>query len=131
MYWKKSYKFGLLLGIACLTLSSQCGQETVVPVTNSLTITTQHHEQIVANIPVYIVYNSVGFPGYTDINYDTVLVTGANGKAFMENIPEGKHWCIGLGFDSDIQDSVKGSASIWIQHPRQSVDTLIRVTEIH
>lgn len=115
-----------------LFTAGQCSKSTEVPITNTLCLTTKHHEIIQPNIPIYIRFDNAIFPGYDRFyDYDTVLITDENGKVCMDNPPDGKHWCVAIGYDPIILDSVRGSTSVEIENPRHSIDTLIRVTEVH
>ncbi|MEM9918508.1 MAG: hypothetical protein AAF990_10455 [Bacteroidota bacterium] len=125
----KSLLFVLL---CCLLMAGSCSKEEGIPQFNRTCIVTQHHERPVGNIAVYVRFGNPVFPGFHDLSvFDTMLVTDADGHLCIPNLPEGKTWLVGFGYDEAVQDSVKGSVSILVQHPKQDRDTIMYVTEIH
>ena len=126
------FKRTVFLLACCLLMAGSCNKGEGIPEFNQTCIVTQHHERPVGNIAVYIRYDNPIFPGFHDLSvFDTMMVTDANGHLCITNMPEGKSWLVGFGIDEAIQDSVKGSVSIFIEHPKQNVDTIMYVTEIH
>ncbi|MEO1515949.1 MAG: hypothetical protein AAFV95_13085 [Bacteroidota bacterium] len=114
------------------TCSKDQGGGLSVPTFNTTCVQTQHHERPVGNIQVYVRYSNPVFPGYHDLSvFDTMYVTDANGYLCIPNMPEGKSWLVGFGIDELIQDSVKGSVSVVVEHPKDDVNTVMYVTEVH
>lgn len=109
-----------------------CQKEETPRIFNRTCITTQHHELIIGDIDVYVKYNATdfNFPGWEDLaEYDTVFTTNAVGKGCIENLPIGKHWLVGLGFDDAINLGIKGRAFVDISFAEPEIDMILYVGE--
>ncbi len=109
-----------------------CQQQENSIIYNRTCITTQHHELIIGNIDVYIKYNATdfNFPGWEDLaEYDTAFAINSTGSGCIDNLPIGKHWVAGLGFDDKIQRSVKGRMFIHITFEHPEIDTVLYIGE--
>jgi len=109
-----------------------CRKEATTITYNRTCISTQHHEQIIGNIDVYVKYDAddFNFPGWIDLaEYDTLFKTNAAGKGCIDNLPIGKHWVVGLGTDERINQQVKGRMFVNITFERPQIDTILYVGE--
>ncbi len=109
-----------------------CQKEgTITPnIRTELCITTQHHEQILPHIEVYLRYFADSFPGYDDLSrYDTFFTTDQWGYRCYKGLPFGKHWLTGIGFDSLLQEPVRGSVQVEMSFEGANKDTVLYVTE--
>jgi len=121
-----------LLYILFSLLFLSCQKEETPRIFNRTCVTTQHHELIIGDIDVYVKYNATdfNFPGWEDLaEYDTVFTTNSVGKGCIENLPIGKHWLVGLGFDSAINFAIKGRAFVDISFAEPEVDMILYVGE--
>lgn len=119
------YTLLLFLFIAC--------QKSEAPrILNRTCVTTQHHELIIGDIDVYVKYDAddFNFPGFEDLaEYDTVFTTNTNGFGCIENLPIGKHWLTGLGFDDAINLPIKGRAFLEVSFETPEIDMILFVGE--
>ena len=109
-----------------------CNKETTPVIYNRTCVTTQHHEQIIGNIEVYVKYDAddFNFPGWVDLaEYDTVFTTNAAGKGCIDNLPIGTHWVVGLGTDASINQQVKGRIFVTITFEQPKIDAILYVGE--
>lgn len=123
-------KISFLLPIFCIFLA--CQKKESPRILNRTCVTTQHHELIIGDIEVYIKYDATdfNFPGWEDLaEYDTVFTTNADGRGCITNLPIGKHWLVGLGFDSAINLAIKGRAFVDISFENPDIDRILYVGE--
>ena len=123
-------KLFLFLAVSCLFLA--CQKNDVPRILNQTCVTTQHHELILGDIDVYVKYDATdfNFPGFEDLaEYDTVFTTNADGRGCINNLPIGKHWLVGLGFDPAINLAIKGRAFVNITFENPEVDMILYVGE--
>lgn len=116
----------LLLGIFA------CNRKDAPRILNRTCITTQHHDLIIGNIDIYLKYDAsdFNFPGYEDLaEYDTLFSTNIEGFGCIENLPIGKHWMIGLGFDDKINQAIKGRKFIDISFENPEINEVLFVGE--
>lgn len=121
----------LLFLLPILALSF-CKKEAAPRIFNRTCVTTQHHDLIIGDIKVYVKYNATdfNFPGYEDIaEYDTVFTTNAQGKGCIENLPIGKHWLVGIGFDPAINQGIEGRDFVEVSFENPEVDMILYVGE--
>lgn len=124
---KKVY---LIFPFLCLLLA--CQKNDAPRILNQTCVTTQHHELIIGDIDVYVKYDATdfNFPGWEDLTeYDTVFTTNAVGHGCINNLPIGKHWLVGLGFDNQINQAIKGRAFVEISFENPEVDMILYVGE--
>jgi len=127
VFLKKSI---LCLFILCFFLS--CQKSEGPRVLNQTCVTPQHHELIIGDIDVYVKYDATdfNFPGWEDLaEYDTVFTTDANGRGCITNLPIGKHWLVGLGFDPAINLAIKGRAFVEVSFENPEIDMILYVGE--
>lgn len=120
--------FLLLIG----SLFLACQKNESPRIFNQTCVTTQHHELIIGDIEVYVKYDATdfNFPGWEDLaEYDTVFTTNAEGRGCITNLPIGKHWLVGLGFDSTINFAIKGRAFVDVSFENPEVDMILYVGE--
>jgi len=103
-----------------------CKKEKAAVILNQTCVTTQHHELIIGNIDIYIKYDAsdFNFPGYEDLaEYDTIFSTNRVGMACINNLPTGRHWMVGLGYDETLKLPVKGRTflNISFEQPEQEI----------
>ena len=123
-------KIVFFLPIFCLFLA--CQKSESVRVLNQTCVTTQHHELIIGDIDVYVKYDATdfNFPGWEDLaEYDTVFTTNAAGRGCITNLPIGKHWLAGLGFDPAINLGIKGRAFVDVSFDNPEVEMILYVGE--
>lgn len=116
--------------ISCFFLA--CQEKETLRILNQTCVTTQHHELIIGDIDVYVKYDATdfNFPGWEDLaEYDTVFTTNAAGRGCITNLPIGKHWLVGLGFDSAINSAIKGRAFLEVSFETPEVDLILYVGE--
>lgn len=124
---KKNYLF-LLIALAFFA----CQKDNGPRILNRTCVTTQHHELIIGDIDVYVKYDATdfNFPGWEDLaEYDTVFTTNSQGKACIENLPTGRHWLVGLGFDPAINLAIKGRKFVDITFEAPEIDLILYVGE--
>lgn len=133
-----SIKSTTLLFALVLLLNIACEQEDgprIIPdsvVTNTSCLTAYHHEYTIGGMEFHFRYNNPIFPGYDDFTvFDTMIIGEADGSVCVNNLPVGKHWCVAVGYDPVVQDSVRGSLSFFTEHLKDGVDSIIYVTEVH
>ena len=91
---------------------------------------TQHHNEIIPNIHIYVKYFTTDFPGFDDMeNFDTVIVSNSSGRASLRNFPLGNHWFVGVGFDEKIKEQVYGGLDVTFNLRNLMVDTILYVGE--
>lgn len=116
-----------------VTLFCACQKNDAAPrILNRTCVTTQHHELIIGNIDVYIKYDATdfNFPGYEDLaEYDTVFATNPEGLGCISNLPTGRHWFVGLGFDEIINLPIKGRRFVDISFDTPEQDLILFVGE--
>lgn len=109
-----------------------CNKQDGPRILNSTCVTTKHHDLIIGNLDVYIKYDATdfNFPGWEDLaEYDTVFTTDSQGMGCIENLPVGKHWLVGLGFDPLINQAIKGRAFVDITFEEPELDLILYVGE--
>ena len=124
-------KLYLLLPLFCFLIACQKSED-VARTLNRTCVTTQHHELIIGDIDVYVKYDATdfNFPSFEDLaEYDTVFTTDAVGRGCITNLPIGKHWLVGLGFDPQINLAIKGRAFVDISFENPEVDMILYVGE--
>lgn len=124
---KKTYFF-----ISFLGLLLACQKSDAPRILNQTCVTTQHHELIIGEIDIYVKYDATdfNFPGWEDLaEYDTVFTTNAAGRGCINNLPIGKHWLVGLGFDNQINQTIKGRVFVDISFENPEVDMILYVGE--
>ena len=122
-------KFLFLLPVL---LFSFCSKEEAPRIFNRTCVTTQHHDLIIGDIDVYVKYGATdfNFPGYEDLaEYDTVFTTNGQGRGCIENLPIGKHWLVGVGFDPAINLGIQGRDFVEISFEDPEVDMILYVGE--
>ena len=123
-------KIFLFLPILCFVLA--CKKSDSLRVLNQTCVTTQHHELIIGDIDVYVKYDATdfNFPGWEDLaEYDTVFSTNAVGRGCITNLPIGRHWLVGLGFDNQINQAIKGRAFLDVSFETPEIDMILYVGE--
>ena len=119
--------------IVLLSASVACRKDDISSgpsIRTELCLTTQHHEQILPNITIYLKYFADTFPGYTDLTvYDTVFTTDQWGYRCYQGLPFGKHWLTGVGVDSFLNEPVRGSVQVEMGFSAAIKDTILYVSE--
>ena len=123
--------------LALLLLAAACRPPAPdsLPLETSICVRTQHHLQIIPHATVYVKYNTDTFPGYDKPPgyYDDSFRTDAGGRGCIEPVPEGKHWLVAFGHDSQhVPPEVFGSLPVVISvEHRARIDTTLYVSEEH
>jgi len=123
-------KIYLIFPFLCLLLA--CQKNDAPRILNQTCVTTQHHELVIGDIDVYVKYDATdfNFPGWEDLaEYDTVFTTNATGRGCINNLPIGKHWLVGLGFDAQINQAIKGRVFVNISFENPEIDMILYVGE--
>ncbi|MCU0434471.1 MAG: hypothetical protein MUC87_13540 [Bacteroidia bacterium] len=81
----------------------------------TLGITAKHHGATIAGTRIYIKYGAKDFPGEDVSKYDASVVANASGYAEIPDLRYGNYYIYGVGFDSTINEPVKGGAPIKIK----------------
>ncbi|MGL5891850.1 MAG: hypothetical protein ACRC3B_18295 [Bacteroidia bacterium] len=81
----------------------------------SLGITAKHHGAPIAGTVVYIKYGAEEFPGEDVSKYDASVTADNSGYAVIPNLRYGKYYIYGVGFDSSLQEIVKGGMPLKIK----------------
>ena len=118
--------------LCALLFLLSCNKNDLPRILNRTCLTTQHHDLIIGNIDVYIKYNATdfNFPGWEDLlEYDTSFTTNSEGFGCIENLPIGKHWVAGLGFDETIKRAIKGRIFIDVTFENPEVNEILYVGE--
>lgn len=96
-------------------------------------VKTQHHHQPIPHATVYVKYNADSFPGYDKppSYYDASFQAGADARACIAPVPEGRHWLVAFGYDSlyfphEVYGSLRVDVSL---QTRPVVDTILYISE--
>jgi hypothetical protein len=107
-----------------------------IPLPTSICVRTLHHTWPIPACTVYVKYFADSFPGYKRPRsyFDAMFITDGNGRGCINGVPEGRHWLIGIGYDSLYYPyDVFGNLPVHISldEGRGKVDTILYVTEEH
>ena len=92
--------------------------------------TTQHHNQIIPNIAVYVKFDAIDFPGYDNFNQFNLMQTSdRNGRVCFNDIPLGNHWFVAIGYDEEIREQVIGNIDIRFDLSNLRIDQILYVGE--
>jgi hypothetical protein len=96
-----------------------------------VSVDVKHHEQIIPGATVYIKYGASEFPGESGSLYDDQKVCDLNGHAVFSGLLPGQYYFYGVGYDSSIQEAVKGGVPLGIsrKNKKSTIDLLVPVTE--
>jgi hypothetical protein len=88
-----------------------------------------HHNKPIGNTTIYIKYGATEFPGENTENYNTEVVTDAEGN-FSISVYKGDYFLYGIGEDKAIPPPyiVKGGQKVSIRN-REVVDIILAITE--
>ena len=89
----------------------------------------QHHDDPIANAIVYIKYDAVEFPGEDVSVYDASVMADANGNYEIADLRKGDYYLFGSGFDTAINDDVIGGIRVTINDRKETIETMVPVTE--
>jgi hypothetical protein len=104
----------LVIAVAAALASAGCKKgETGGDAT--LGITAKHHGVIIPGTTIYIKYDAEDFPGEDITQYDASVTANASGYAEIPNLRYGNYYIYGVGYDSALQETVKGGAPIKIK----------------
>jgi hypothetical protein len=107
--------------------------EEIIPLSTSVRLQTMHHNIPVAEVNVFIKYNTVAFPGFDKpaVYFDTMLVSDKSGKVAISPVLQGSHWAVAFGSsEHGVSLPIYGSMPFFIdleKHP--TTDTLIYMFE--
>ena len=113
-------------------LAVSCGKDEprYFDATSRVTLKVQHHEDVLPQIEVYIQYNAEQFPGYDNYSvFDTMIVSDEFGDAVFPQVPIGRHWAIGYGFDENVGEPVRGQVAFEITKFGVPWDSTLYVSE--
>jgi hypothetical protein len=123
------FLFVLWLGLTVYFISG-CEDTFGPKQTTTIDLVTQHHDEIIPNIDIYVKYFTTDFPGFDNLEtFDTILISNAAGRATLRNFPLGQHWFVGIGFDEKIKEQVYGAMDITFNLRNLTVDTILYVGE--
>ncbi len=92
--------------------------------------TTQHHENVIPNIDVFVKFHTVEFPGYfPEEQFDLKLTSDAQGRVCFRDFPLGSHWFVGIGFDEEIREMVIGNNNYHFDLNNLKVEDILFVGE--
>lgn len=130
LFYKIIFMLPIIAVVCGISGCEKDDEPTIVSLGAELCLVTLHHERGLPDIKVYIKYNATSFPGYEDLTvYDTSFVSNEFAEACYPRVPTGKHWCVGFGVDSLLNEPVRGSVSIEMHNFTQARDTIIYVSE--
>jgi hypothetical protein len=81
----------------------------------ALGVTAKHHGSTIPGTVIYIKYGAEDFPGEDVTQYDASVTANSSGYAEIPNLRYGKYYIYGVGFDSSVQETVKGGMPIKIK----------------
>jgi hypothetical protein len=81
----------------------------------TLGVTAKHHGSAIAGTRIYIKYGAKDFPGEDVSKYDASVTANANGYAEIPDLRYGHYYIYGVGFDSSVNETVKGGAPVKIK----------------
>ncbi len=107
-----------------------------IPLPTRICVRTIHHTWPIPACTVYVKYFADTFPGYTRPRayFDAMFITDKEGHGCITGVPEGRHWLVGIGYDSlyyphDVMGNLP--VRISIDEGRGKIDTILYVTEKH
>lgn len=71
-----------------------------------------HHDEPIGNAVVFMAFNAIEWPGTTMAAYDTMIVANADGFYRFENLNAGFYYLYSTGFDTQINQGVKGGVPV-------------------
>src|SRR5881392_747744 len=91
----------------------------------------KHHEKPIPGAVIYIKYGASEFPGESPSLYDDHKTCDINGHAEFTGLLRGHYYFYGVGYDSSIQEAVKGGVPLEItrKQKKSTLDLLVPVTE--
>jgi hypothetical protein len=96
----------------------------------SICFTTQHHDEVIPNISIFVKYSTQDFPGYDPPEqFDDVIISDAQGKVCLNDFPLGHHWFVAIGYDELIREQVIGNMDLTFDLRNLKVDTIMYVGE--
>ncbi len=81
----------------------------------SLGITAKHHGAPIPGTVIYIKYGAEDFPGEDLSLYDATTTADNSGYAVISDLRYGKYYIYGVGYDSSLQEIVKGGMPVQIK----------------
>jgi hypothetical protein len=107
-----------------------------IPLPTQICVRTIHHTWPIPACTVYVKYFADSFPGYTRPRtyFDARFITDQTGYGCIKGVPEGRHWLVGIGYDSlYYPHDVFGNLPVYISldEGRGKIDTILYVTEKH
>lgn len=81
----------------------------------TLGITAKHHGSTIPGTRIYIKYGAKDFPGEDVSKYDASVTANASGYAEIPDLRYGHYYIYGVGFDSSVNETVKGGAPVKIK----------------
>lgn len=87
-----------------------------------------HHERPIAHAVVYVAYDKSEFPG-ADYAFDHETTADHDGHFHFHDLERGTHYLYSVGFDTAVNDSVKGGIAAEIDGKDEEVEVDVPVTE--
>lgn len=88
-----------------------------------------HHGLQIPNAMVYIKFGATDFPGESVSSYDKSTQTDGSGNYYFSGLKKGKYYLYGVGFDSIVNQPVKGGIPVEIKKKTETMEKEIPVTE--
>lgn len=124
----KSIKVTILLALV-LTLGFTSCKKNGTGGDATITMTVKHHDLIIPDATIYIKYDAKEFPGEDVSKYDNSVKADGNGYAKFEGLLKGDYYLYGVGYDSNISETVKGGLGVEISKRSQIKEVIVPVTE--
>jgi hypothetical protein len=127
------YKKSLLMLLVCLMGVIAACKKNGTGGENAIAAFPKHHGVSIPNATVYIKYGATELPGLSASDYDDSKVAVREGSAaphvHFEGLLKGDYYIYAVGYDSTINEPVRGGLSVKITSKSGEKDVDIPVTE--
>jgi hypothetical protein len=106
-----------LLLLAIVVTAASCKRDENDCETATITGTVRHHSDLIPSAMVYLKHGAKDAPADSrnPRSYDDSIRAGANAVYSFTSKQKGDYYILGIGYDTDISDSVYGGLSFTIQ----------------
>jgi len=88
-----------------------------------------HHGLAIPNAVVYIKYGASEFPGESASSYDKSTNADQSGSYSFSGLNKGKYYLYGIGFDTIVNQTLKGGIPVEIKKKTETLEKEVPVTE--
>jgi hypothetical protein len=123
-------KISIAIMLAAMVAITACKKEGTGGSTTVATIV-KHHEKLIPGATIYVKYGAKESPGADVSVYDESRVADAAGHAHFENLRRGDYFFYAVGYDSTINEVVKGGIPVEIKRKdkNEHIDVIVPVVE--